>query len=175
MIPELIPKERVLYLDSDIIITGSIANFYNSDLEDNCIAAYIDCFVEDEEAHLKDLLGMKFISKYFNAGVLLIDTKKWISELITTKAVKFIEENNSIISYSDQCGLNAIIDGKFTIIDPIYNLQTHYFKKKILFDNENSSLQNLNFINSKPVIIHFTGLLKPWHFFSEASLQVFVL
>ena len=33
MIPKLINQDRVLYLDSDIILNGSLSDFYYSDLE----------------------------------------------------------------------------------------------------------------------------------------------
>ena len=75
MIPNLINQERVLYLDADIIVNGSLADFYYSDLEGAPVGVVKDYCAWDNFSF--PYLDANVSTNYFNSGVLLIDTVKW--------------------------------------------------------------------------------------------------
>ncbi len=72
LIPELINEEKVLYLDADIIINGSIKELYNQNID-----AYYACAVEDPFFDRYSELNIDQKFRYFNSGVMLINVKKW--------------------------------------------------------------------------------------------------
>jgi len=73
MIPKLINQDRVLYLDADIIVNGSLRDFYYSDLENTPVGVVRDyCTMQTFPFPYLD----ESVSKnYFNSGVLLIDCR----------------------------------------------------------------------------------------------------
>src|SRR5579885_288398 len=65
--------ERVLYLDADIVVTGSIASLWNTDLGEALFGA-VDIPGSDRGVcHL----GLRPEDGYFNSGVLLFNLKQW--------------------------------------------------------------------------------------------------
>ncbi|MDS8186427.1 glycosyltransferase, partial [Streptococcus pneumoniae] len=62
-IPEYVPEDKVLYLDSDLIVNTSLEKLFSICLEEKSLAA------------VKDTDGITF-----NAGVLLINNEKWRQE-----------------------------------------------------------------------------------------------
>ncbi len=157
-IPELINLDRALYLDSDIVVNGSIVDLYNMNIEDSFVAA-----VEDLGFDSHYELGMAPNSKYFNSGVLLLNLAKWRQSDLTKKIVEFITLNPKVIKYVDQCGMNAIINGRWRILDFKYNQQSIMFEDDFFILNDKFSKANLIEAFEKPVIVHFTGSSKPWH------------
>src|SRR4051812_28713331 len=65
--------DRVLYLDCDIVIVGSVAALWNVDLDGALLGAVDIPGSEHGVTHL----GLRAEDGYFNSGVLLIDLKKW--------------------------------------------------------------------------------------------------
>lgn len=147
-IPNLLDQsiQKVIYLDSDIIIKKDITEFWNLDIDQYFLAAVEDCHVRD--ARNSDLLMPKD-SKYFNAGVLLINLLKWREEGITDKIIEFIKTNSSRIKYCDQDALNAILYDKWLQLDPTWNYTTHH-------------LEEFPRLKIEPGIIHYVGKNKPW-------------
>ena len=78
LIPKLINQARVLYLDADIIVNGSLSDFYYSDLEGAPVGVIRDyCTMQTFPF---PYLDESISRKYFNSGVLLIDCAKWRNE-----------------------------------------------------------------------------------------------
>ncbi len=158
-IPNLIDAERVLYLDSDLVVTGSVQELFEIDFEDNYILA-----VSDRNGLLKnsihesiEVLGMLQDAKYFNAGVMVINMEKWCANKIAEKVIEFVE-NNPQIKFADQDGLNAIINGQWKELEDKYNIQHNL---AILSEKAEISNNLINEIKNK-CIIHFTYIYKPW-------------
>ncbi len=151
--------ERILYLDSDIIILGSIDNLYNCDLSNFFVAA------AGETISCKDRERLEFFDdeQYFNAGILVVNLKKWRESNIESNLVDFIKNHSSKIKYWDQDVLNYCLKNKWMKLPQKYNL-THFFFYPEVYppayfgmkeDEYNDSVKN-------PVIIHFTSHQKPW-------------
>lgn len=161
-IPELIDLDKVLYLDVDIIVTGSIIELYSIELDDYYVGAVIDYTVETLEDQYFNRLKMKESSHYFNAGIMLINVSKWKSNHLKDKVIDYTEKYPERIHYADQCGLNAVIDGDWKILDIKFNLQSFFFSKKNIV-RQNTFLNNsILAAKQSPIIIHFSGPDKPW-------------
>jgi lipopolysaccharide biosynthesis glycosyltransferase len=148
-IGELLPArlERVLYLDSDIIINGDVTELFDMDLVGFPFGAVPDALV-DKNREIRTKIALDANAHYFNAGVLLIDLSRWRSLSIGGRAISYCRSNRDSITYHDQCALNHVANGQFYVLDDTWNFQT------------NSSARQLR----SALIVHFTGPFKPWHF-----------
>lgn len=149
-IPDLLEKdiEKVIYLDSDIIIKEDITKLWEINIDNYCIAAVIDAWLGAKRLRHQDL-SIPEDCEYFNAGVLVINLKKWRELNITKQIIDFMNNNQDIIRYPSQDSMNAILYDKWLQLDQKWNVQSKHF----LFPD----------IHIKPAIIHYTGTdSKPW-------------
>ena len=158
LIPELINEEKVLYLDSDIVVNGSIRNLYNEELGD-----YYVCAIEDPGFDRHQQLKMNPDSVYFNSGMMLINLSKWKRDSIQKKVINFIENNQDAIWFPDQCGLNSVINGQWKKVSLKYNQQSSIFSDGFEKKFNCFSHNELQEAKERPIIIHYTGGSKPWH------------
>ena len=107
---KVIPADvtKIIYLDSDTIINLDIAELWQVDLGDNVLAAVSEI---DNGTDVKKLFalcrdGFVKYEDYFNAGVLLINLKKFRdAKNIMTDALNFIAQNKAY-KFLDQDILN---------------------------------------------------------------------
>jgi lipopolysaccharide biosynthesis glycosyltransferase len=158
-IETLTDADKVLYLDSDLIVLGDITNLFEIDLTDQFVMA-----VKNPGFMRHASLNMKETSDYFNSGVLMINLEMWRKHNVSNRVIEFVHKNPKVILYTDQCGLNSIIDGAWKKMLPKFNLQSLFFGEEsdrflAAFEEKEmeDSLKN-------PVIVHFTGVFKPWNF-----------
>jgi lipopolysaccharide biosynthesis glycosyltransferase len=151
-IDKKLPKDisRCLWLDTDLIINSDISALYDISLGEDIVGAVKDVSAqhlnEDLIRHFLHDLKLDDPHHYFNAGVLLIDLKKWRENNIGEKAIHYARTHYHVLNAQDQDVLNAILKGKWKSLEERWN-QSQY----------NSSL------NEKEGIIHLIGQRKPWH------------
>lgn len=159
LIPELIDEEKVLYLDSDIVVNGSIKGLYNQNIGESYV-----CAIEDPGFDRHSQLKMNPQSVYFNSGMMLINLSKWKRDGIQKKVIDFIENNQDVIYFPDQCGLNAVINGQWKKVPLKYNQQSSIFSKDFEKKFDCFNPEELAEAKETPVIIHYTSGSKPWHY-----------
>lgn len=159
--------ERIIYLDCDMIICDSLKELWNFDLKGNVIGAVQDA-VNDET---KGAVGIPSEQPYFNAGMLLIDVKKWRVTEAEKMAINFIFEHQGKIKHHDQGVLNGILKNKWMRVPVRYNLMTiHYIynRSKVMkyFQNhaEFYTEDELEKSRKKPAVLHYTPSFttRPW-------------
>jgi lipopolysaccharide biosynthesis glycosyltransferase len=153
-IPDLIPSERVLYLDCDVTINGDLEELFKLDFQDNYVAAVDNPFFYRHES-----LGMNLKWGYFNSGVMLINTKAWLENNIKDRVVEFVTKNEKHLISPDQDALNAVFAGKWYRLPLKYNAQTSMYKK--VFDIRKILPSQVSQL-SDPTIIHYSSSSKPW-------------
>ena len=153
-INKFLESKKIIYLDSDLIVLGSLEELWNINLGGFCIGA-----VSDSESVRYEGFGINKDDKCFNAGVMLIDLKKWNEQFITEKCLEFVEKFKKDIKFADQDALNVTLNRKWLELDPKFNVTGHFFEKK----NKKSN----TLLPQNPLIVHFTGSVKPWHFASK--------
>ncbi|WP_443935744.1 glycosyltransferase family 8 protein, partial [Phascolarctobacterium faecium] len=107
-----------LYLDADLMCINSMEAFKKIDLEGKVLAAVSD--LPEAVQTRSDFLGLKS-GKYFNSGVLWIDTKKWEENSITEKAFSYQGRDPKSFTCHDQDVLNLVMDGDIKFIDEKFN------------------------------------------------------
>lgn len=159
MMAEVIEEEKILYLDSDIVVNDCIKGIFENNIDKYFLGAVVDPgFTRHGD------LGMTRSSEYFNAGVMYVNLKKWREENVFEKCMNYLNNKSETIKLADQDVLNAIVDGSWKPMALKYNQQAvvfvpDFFKKYRFF-----SFEELRIAIEKPIIIHYTGSLKPWHY-----------
>ena len=143
--------DKVVYLDSDILINDSLVDLYEVDLGHHLLAA-----VPQIGGSHVERLGLPSNSGYFYAGVLVVNLKKWRDDNISQRLIQYSEEHQDIIRWGDQDCLNAIAAGQWLKLSKKFNFY-HGFAKE-----EFAAYKHI-----KPSIIHYSGSVKPWHHMSS--------
>ena len=107
LIPRVLPADvdRVLFLDSDVIVRGSLAELYEEQIEEYTHAAVENPLAEEALARLSIPAG----HAYFNAGVLLLNLKRWRHEGLVEKILGYVKSNTDKLRWWDQDALNAML------------------------------------------------------------------
>ena len=146
-IPDYISEDKVLYLDSDLIVNQSLGPLFEIELYEHLLAATWDTD------------GITF-----NAGVMLINNKKWRQEKLKERLIeqsiatlKEVDEGKFENFNGDQTILNQVCSNRWLELDKEFNLQvghdvTAFYNK---WDNYFNELV-------PPSIIHFVSYRKPW-------------
>lgn len=159
--------ERILYLDCDMIICSSLHELWNENLQ-----GYIMGAVQDTISDVtKKAVGILPNEQYFNAGLLLIDLKKWRTHGIEEKCLTFIEEKKGAVIHHDQGVLNGVFRNRWYRLPLKNNVMTihflfdtdwimRYFDEHAEFYSENQILE----ATEHPVILHYTPSFtsRPW-------------
>ncbi|WP_421854055.1 glycosyltransferase family 8 protein [Oricola sp.] len=162
MLPELLKEEyaRILYLDADLTIHDDVSQIFRLDTEGHAFAAsragkvFPGGDVERlrAETHFAEL-GMTRPFRYFNAGVMLIDTDLWNASDLGRRALRFVGDNLDICYLYDEDALNAVADGDFCQISTLWNNAPHNTPKQMAARGV------------WPAIVHHMGYFKPWRRF----------
>ncbi|MBV8885384.1 MAG: hypothetical protein JO235_15515, partial [Chroococcidiopsidaceae cyanobacterium CP_BM_RX_35] len=107
-------------------------------------------------------LGISSDCKYFNAGVLVINLKKWRAENMSEKVIEYVIKNPKFILWADQDGLNPVLAGKWNMLNPRWNQQSSIHDFSFWKDSPFSE-EMYNDVVHHPYIIHFSAPYKPWN------------
>lgn len=154
LIPELVPEDRVLYIDADTIVNRNLNDLFNTDLGDNEIGAVKDFTMQDT----------------FNSGVLLMDNQKIKQD--PNFSHDLLERGKDPLSNDDQTLLNEYFGDHYYHLNPQYNVQIGldmqiFYDEHHLMDSYSKLLRD-----AKPyTIIHYSTADKPWNHFSASRLR----
>lgn len=165
---------KVLYIDGDIHVKGDLAPLFAIDLNGHLIGAVRDFVVAKwaainlntsakhfkRIAALQKLLGQNDISKYFNSGVLLIDTDAIRAEPKIYEAMRDVTAANNY-ELADQDHLNKVFNGRTLMLNPAFNASWSRTRRQ----RKNSKFLGGTFDECQSLpdyIVHFHGTPKPW-------------
>lgn len=158
-IPLYLPQDvkKALYVDCDVIFEGSIGELYDTDL-----SAYVLAGVPDAPNESPARLGYDSKEGYFNSGLLLLNVE-WLRGMqFTEKALAYIRDHKDRIVFHDQDVMNALLHGTVFFLPLKWNLLDCYYRNPPFIAEKN--LAELEACKHHPVVVHFSGPLKPWHF-----------
>lgn len=159
--------EKVIYLDCDMVIRGSLEELWNTDLTSKAMAAVYQSFGWSDHNDCWDRLWVPREYGYFNAGMLVMNLVFFREYNFQTKAVKFINDNfNRIISH-DQDVLNSLLYDKTIAVSCKWNYLSLLLSDKL---KDNDFPDRCKYVSEKkrndffPIIVHFVSKPKPWHY-----------
>ena len=160
-----LPKEldTLVYLDADIVCLKNPIPHLNQELKkleksQFLVAARTEVLRKEVDKRYVNNSDTPWVrlsvsEEYFNAGIMIINFKKWIQEGYTSKFFIKLKELNSKIIMWDQDVLNAVINGDYSKLSLFFNFK----------DNDLESRKDKNTYNFKDIIFyHFAGSGKPW-------------
>lgn len=153
-----LPLDRVLYLDCDVVVTGSLTEIYYTDFGDNMMYAVEDAFLNIAPHSYKEFPDMK---PYFNSGMLLIDLNKWRDQNIENQLMDLTKQAVNLY-YGDQDAMNIILKGKWQALDKIYNYQTGSLIAFIQHKMPEALEKYKDLQGQQPKVIHYITRYKPW-------------
>jgi lipopolysaccharide biosynthesis glycosyltransferase len=144
-LPELVPADRLLYLDSDVVSTidvSPLATLAMSHASGFVPAGVTGTYIERE---LFARIGLPPDTPAFNSGVMLFDLTAWRAQQLGRETLDFCRKHQEY----DQTGLIAVSSGCFEALDPKYNTPLY-------------TTTPLAEAREYPSLYHFVGSPKPW-------------
>lgn len=153
-------EDRILYLDGDTFITGSLETFYKQPFDNKYAVVIRDIVAEEYHNHLRLGLG-----KYFNSGVMLLNLKLMREHNLTEKLQKKKREDPG--RFMDQDTFNSVFNENVIYGDGRYNLMMSNFLNfglTISYVNNFYGWQYPDFatLENDVHIFHLTNHEKPW-------------
>lgn len=159
LLPSLIPADKLLYLDCDIICNAPAVEFWNIDLTGMAMAA-----IEDQNgADIRLLNTVGNPSVYFNSGVLLLNAAYWRENNIAQQLADELRHNGIHYPYPDQDALNTILRDRVIIADFRYNFQEALYRPESKLMLHRDKWEAVGVARKDPVFIHYTAAIKPWY------------
>ena len=172
LMPELLPyHEKVLYIDSDIVVLEDLAELYITDLKGYMVGACLDPdtaglyngYEPGKKHYMDSVLKIKKPYSYFQAGVLLLNLDEFRAGCPTEKMLKFA------LSYEwelqDQDVLNYLCQGKIKYVDMSWNVMVDMYRVRIpQIISRGPKWMKDKYMEARinPKIVHYAGPEKPW-------------
>lgn len=163
--------QKVVYLDSDMIVLRDVAELYHTQMGDHLIAAAVDpdfagqCNMKNSEMrqYCINTLGLENPFQYFQAGVLVFHVAQMRRKITVKKLLEM--SDTGIYRFSDQDILNIVCKDRVIYLDMSWNMIfdcNHYRWKHVIKYAPHDILDAYEKARREPYIIHYAGFLKPW-------------
>lgn len=161
--------DKVLYLDPDIIVNGSLDELYNTDMSDCLFAAATHTGRAVTKVNNLRINSEKD-SPYINSGVMLMNLERLRKEQDYVEVFDFINRKKKALFWPDQDIISSLYGNKIKIIDTYkFNMTELLYASKITPDG----IINLDWVRKNSSIIHYCGRNKPWKENYFGKLDVF--
>lgn len=149
--------DKILYLDADLVVVDDLAPLWNTNIDSVALAAVADPF----GIFRRDALGMPGWATYINAGVLLINLKRWREDDIPRRLADYIRRQGRALEFHDQDAINAVLFADTMLLDARWNLQARAIQ---LGRRRRGPWAELRKAAQSPGVIHYASRRKPWMF-----------
>lgn len=161
-VADLLPVdlEKVIWMDCDILVLADLAELWDMPIGDAHLLAVRDALVPTVSSRFGisefAKLGLNSSIPYFNAGVMVINLRKWRHSRVATEAIAYLRRFHDRVFFWDQEALNAVLARHWTQVDERWNWSANLDRLS------GSNSRSGNGIGERSRIIHFNGNLKPW-------------
>ena len=169
--PLLIDAAMLLYLDCDMLACASVDTLFRPIAGDCPIAAVRDPYIPE--------LGTPHVEQsrfphgdrhaedpYFNSGLLVIDIARWRAQRLSERAMDLVNDPAWRPLFGDQDTLNFLVDGRFELLDPRWNVMPVSVIQGVLdftFHGERYvPMPYQRSLERRPWIMHYATEVKPW-------------
>lgn len=153
--------DRLLYIDCDTLVTGSIAPLFMCDMHDNVIGVTPDSII------LWDYKNQPYVER--NIGVMLYDVEKWRKEKWGDKIIHALQTGKNSYPVCEQSAVSDVCNGCILDLHIKYNFQVPHrvYSDKTFYRIAPKSFYPIEEVveaRNDPAILHihrFLGEL-PW-------------
>lgn len=164
--------DKIVYLDSDIVVLNDVAELFNINIGKNLIAATVDADHAGEYAgaipNVKEysdkVLKLKDPYRYFQAGVMVFNIAQLNKTFPKDEIMDWAEKREYM--YVDQDVLNMLCEGKIHYVKMNWNVMTdcNGFRLGTIIKRAPKPIYDEYMEARKdPYIIHYAGNEKPWN------------
>jgi lipopolysaccharide biosynthesis glycosyltransferase len=153
LIPKLIDADRVLYLDSDMLICRdvlAVLSIPHNGKALGAVRASSAQYALESNFYIRTL-GCAPDMPTFNSGVLWINVKQWKAQQLDQKINVLGARHGTHLLTADQSLLNALMQGDFIFLPLTYNVEC-------------SPTSVVACVVPDESIVHFFGSPKPWDY-----------
>jgi lipopolysaccharide biosynthesis glycosyltransferase len=173
LLPDSLPPgvERVLYLDSDLLIRHSLDELWNEVAWETAIAGVPDFSGPLVSSYTAlpnwEELGLPPEAPYINAGVLAMNLRLWRSNNYSEAILEHNAKYRGLNRYADQDGINAVLCCSCQALDLKWNVPAYLEFDRLYERLDSSSSKGRVKANPRELIehgsiLHFIGSRKPW-------------
>ena len=153
VLPDLIPGDRFLYLDSDTVTGIDLSRLAEIDMQ-GCAMGFV------VHGRMGTALEWNFFFELgngkddpaFNSGVMLVDSKQWKAQRCFPRIMEFCGKYPNALLSADQTALNALFAKSCFRLDPLFNVRLSTIVRDDL---------------PAEGVYHFMGSPKPWDIFGN--------
>lgn len=116
--------DKAIYIDSDVVVLGDLAELFDTDIGDNFIGACADKSVVDVPElarYMEEAVGVSRY-EYINSGVLLMNLKALRENEFDKHFLNLLNTYHFDCIAPDQDYINAICNGKIHYLDEVWTL-----------------------------------------------------
>lgn len=160
--------DKVLYLDADLLVRQSTHPLFEVDATKAHLLAVPHVspasafFGGSRGVPSFSLLGIPPETRTFNAGVMVMNLKRWRETSTTDRIFKYLRTHGDRVLWWDQDGLNAVLYQSWAPLPTRWNYMTSHWQDFTSW--QDSLLDEATFASTRadPAIIHYSAGAKPW-------------
>jgi lipopolysaccharide biosynthesis glycosyltransferase len=157
LVPQMLPVERIIYLDVDTVCHLDVHDFMGLDLGNHPAGFVAEATIgHTADTLLNELLPNNHLKPCLNSGVMVVNRKLWMEKRVTEKCMDFL--HSKPVLYHDQSALNYVLSDDWQLLDTRLNFICNW-RKNWPFLRDETQL--------KGKLIHFLDNPKPWDFLGE--------
>lgn len=172
LLPQLLLNyDKVLYLDSDMLVQADVAELYNTKLGNYLIAACKDAdsaglyngYELSKKKYIDYVLKLKNPYKYFQAGTILFNLNEFRKTYSFEEILKFAAKEKWQLQ--DQDVLNKLCEDKVLYVDMSWNVMVDLYDiriRNIISKAPHYLAEEYAVARKNPRIVHYAGPQKPW-------------
>lgn len=150
-IAEMFPEyDKAIYIDSDTVVLGDIAELYAYDLGDHYVGAAREQVMVQTDVYgtyVEKVLGINR-KEYFNAGILVINCTQFRAQHVLDRFLELLQVYNFVVT-QDEDYLNLICKGNVYWLKQQWNAE--------VFGTMDYSKETI-------CVLHYIMVSKPWHY-----------
>ncbi len=172
---------KVLYLDSDIVVNGNLKELFNIDFDNKQILAVKDATAQilhlkefsERKKHIKEYLQLEKEKDYFNSGMIMFNISSINKDSYNALVERAFKKENLL--YPDQDILNIIFKNSVKFVSSKWNFCCGIFiwNKSFIESLNGDYLYDVQSSFSTPIIVHYTSPQKPWNSSLELHYEIF--
>ena len=151
--------DKAIYIDSDTIIQGDVAELYDTNLSNFMLGAcHEQAMVQVDEygTYVEKCLGLDR-SLYFNAGVLLINCKEFRKRNVLDRFIQTLQVYDCVVT-QDEDYLNLLCKDHVLFLDQRWNTEI---------------FGTIPYPIEEAKILHYIMFNKPWHYDTCPHADIF--
>lgn len=168
--------EKIITIDSDMLLKKDIAELFEIDLEGACVGAVYDTILEGArrsnytfsnigypiENYYLETVPMKDPELYVNDGIMVINCKSYC-DAVDVKTILDTAQSKPF-AFADQDVMNILFEGRIKLVDAMWNVYVPTNSRTEFLINSASADVKLKYNEAfkTPALLHWPGNPKPW-------------